>query len=56
LDILWFSICAFLVLGALGVIIEHLRVRKWIKEKVLIVIGALLLLSIIAGLIAVFLF
>jgi len=54
LDILWVSICSFLVLGALGVTVEHLRVGKWIKDKLLLVIGALMLISIISGLIAMF--
>jgi hypothetical protein len=41
-------------LGALGVMVEHLRVRKWIKDKLLLVIGGLMLLSIITGLAAMF--
>jgi hypothetical protein len=56
LDILWFCICAFLVCGALGVIIEHLRVRKWVKDKVLLVIGGLMLISLIVGLVAMWFF
>jgi hypothetical protein len=39
-------------LGAIGVIIEHLRVRKWVKDKILLVIGGLMLISLIAGLVA----
>jgi hypothetical protein len=41
-------------LGALGAMVEYLRVRKWIKDKLLLVIGGLMLLSIITGLIAMF--
>jgi hypothetical protein len=52
LDILWFCICAFPVLGAIGVIIEHLRVRKWVKDRIILVIGGLMLLSILIGLAA----
>jgi len=56
LDILWFCICAFPVLGAVGVIIEHLRVRKWVKERIIFVIGGLMLLSILLGLAAMWFF
>lgn len=52
MDILWISICAFLLLGAFGVMVEHLRVRKWLKDKILVVIGGLMLISLITGLVA----
>ncbi|HXD79719.1 MAG TPA: hypothetical protein VN616_18010 [Puia sp.] len=54
MDTLWISVCAFLVLGALGVFIEHLRVNKWIKNSLMWVIGGLMLVSMVIGLIAVF--
>jgi len=54
LDTLWISVCAFLVLGALGVFIEHLRVGKWLKNLLMWVIGGLMLLSVVIGVIAAF--
>jgi hypothetical protein len=42
-------------LGALGVVIEHLRLRNSIKNSVILLIGVLMLLSIAAGLAAIWL-
>jgi hypothetical protein len=53
LDLLWFCTVSFLVLGALGVVIEHLPLGNRVKNRVILLIGGLMLASFIGGVAAI---